>query len=507
MSGDSVFAGGHFGSYCVGNTGGGKPFTCSTDLKRSKLMEVSLSTGAVTGWAPELNSPHGVFTTEVDASGALWVGGDFTEVDGDSSQAHLAVFPGGGTTPPTSTAPSAPTGLTATAGDATVALAWQPPTSNGGSAVTGYNLYRAVGSGNLALLTRTSSTSYTNTAVTNGTTYSYVVKAVNVVGEGPASSSATATPSKGTQPPTAPSAPTGLTATAGDATVALAWQPPTSNGGSAVTGYNLYRAVGSGSLALLTRTSNTSYTDTAVTNGTTYSYVVKAVNVVGEGPASSSATATPSKGTPGGGPCGTKVGQPRVINHVVMLIFENKARTQVMGQSYAPYLNSLADKCGEATNMQALSNTSLANYIALTSGYTGHPKEITSNRDPKRLAPGHGQHLRAAGHAGAGAQRRRRRQLLELHQARQLHGHPHAAPVLHADPRAVRDAGRASEGSVGPVGEVHLAHAEQGEHHAPGSQPAEPEHRAEGGDRRPVGIRLGAEGRSPARSTRLVTRC
>jgi hypothetical protein len=287
VSGDSVYAGGHFGSYCVGNTGGGSPFVCTTPLKRSKLMEVSLSAGTVTSWAPELNSAHGVLAADVDASGALWAGGDFTQVDGDGSQAHLAVFPASGTTPPpTQTAPSAPTGLTATSGDASVALTWQPPSSNGGSAITGYNVYRAPGSGSMAKLTTVSSTSYTDKAVTNGTTYSYAVKAVNAVGEGPASSSVTAIPSATTPPPT------------------------------------------------------------------------------------------------GGGPCGTKVGQAQVINHIVMLIFENKARTQVMGQSYAPYLNSLADECGEATNMQALSNTSLANYIALTSGYTGHPVEITANRDP-----------------------------------------------------------------------------------------------------------------------------
>jgi hypothetical protein len=287
VSGDSVYAGGHFGNYCVGGSGGGTPFVCTTDLKRSKLMEVSQSTGAVTGWAPELNSAHGVFSTEVDASGALWVGGDFTRVDGDTVQAHLAVFPTSGTTPPpTQTVPSAPTGLTATAGDGSVALTWQSPSSNGGSAITGYNVYRATGSGSSAKLTSATGTSFTDTTVANGTSYSYVVRAVNAVGEGPASSTATATPSTGTPPPS------------------------------------------------------------------------------------------------GSGPCGTKAGQPPVINHVVMLIFENKARTQVMGQSYAPYLNSLADKCGEATNMQALSNTSLANYIALTSGYTGHPAEITSNRDP-----------------------------------------------------------------------------------------------------------------------------
>ncbi|HET8598698.1 MAG TPA: fibronectin type III domain-containing protein [Segeticoccus sp.] len=292
VSGDSIYAGGHFSNYCVGNTGGGKPFVCDTNLKRSKFLEVSQSTGKVTDWAPTLNSAMGVTAARVHtATGDLWAGGDFTSVNGDKTQAKLAVFPGtGGTPPPTQTVPGAPTGLGATGGDGLVNLSWQPPSSNGGAAITGYNVYRASGSGSLAKLASATGTAYTDKAVTNGTTYSYVVKAVNSVGEGTASSTVTATPAAGSTPP-----------------------PPPSSGS---------------------------------------------------------------------GPCGTKVGQTPVINHVVMLIFENKARSQVMGQSYAPYLNSLADKCGQATNMQALSNTSLANYIALTSGYTGHPTEITANKAP-----------------------------------------------------------------------------------------------------------------------------
>ena len=92
VDGDSVYAGGHFTNYCVGNTGSGSPFMCSTNLARRKLFEVSLSSGNLTGWNPSLNSPLGVWAAAVDpATHRLWVGGDFTTVNG-SAVAHLAVF-------------------------------------------------------------------------------------------------------------------------------------------------------------------------------------------------------------------------------------------------------------------------------------------------------------------------------------------------------------------------------------------------------------------------------
>ncbi|MGZ4634084.1 hypothetical protein [Oryzihumus sp.] len=93
VDGDSVYAGGHFTNYCVGNTGSGSPFLCSTNLPRRKMFEVSLSSGNLTGWNPALNSAHGAFAVVVDpATHRLWVGGDFTTVNG-SAVAHLAVFP------------------------------------------------------------------------------------------------------------------------------------------------------------------------------------------------------------------------------------------------------------------------------------------------------------------------------------------------------------------------------------------------------------------------------
>jgi len=91
--GDSVYAGGHFDNYCVGNTGSGAPFICDTALTRRKLFEVSLTTGDLTSWAPKLNSPLGVFTESTDpVSGDLYVGGDFTTIN-SQRQAHLGAFP------------------------------------------------------------------------------------------------------------------------------------------------------------------------------------------------------------------------------------------------------------------------------------------------------------------------------------------------------------------------------------------------------------------------------
>ncbi len=84
------------------------------------------------------------------------------------------------------------------------------------------------------------------------------------------------------------------------------------------------------------------------------------------------------------GPCGTATTAPPArFDHVVLLIFENKYQDQIFKGTNAPYLQSLAAACGRATDMRTVDPaTSLPNYIALTSGYTGYPKHITSNRNP-----------------------------------------------------------------------------------------------------------------------------
>src|SRR5207302_224992 len=151
-----------------------------------------------------------------------------------------------------------------------VGLSWTTP-ADGGSAITGYKLYRGTVSGSLSLYQTLGVTNgYTDTAVTNGTTYYYQVTAGKAVGEGTSSSEKSATP---TAPATEPGVPT-LTATAGNAQVALSWTTP-ANGGSPITAYKLYRGTVSGSLSLYQTLGVTNgYTDIAVTNGTTYYYQV-----------------------------------------------------------------------------------------------------------------------------------------------------------------------------------------------------------------------------------------
>lgn len=95
-------------------------------------------------------------------------------------------------TPVSGSAPSAPAGLTATAGNAQVSLGW---TASPGAA--SYEIYRGTtsnGQSATPIVTGFTGTSYTNTGVTNGTTYYYKVKAVNVSGTSAYSNEASATP-------------------------------------------------------------------------------------------------------------------------------------------------------------------------------------------------------------------------------------------------------------------------------------------------------------------------
>jgi len=199
-------------------------------------------------------------------------------------------------------APSAPQSLAATAGSGSVSLTWGAPTSNGGAAITGYNVYRGTSPGGESatpVATNVAITSFTDSGLVNGTTYYYTVAAVNSAGTSPDSNEASATPVL--VQATVPSAPQSLLATSGNDSVSLSWSAPASNGGSPVTGYDVYRGTSPGSESatpLATNISALSYTDASALNGTTYYYTVAAVNAVGVSPHSIEASATPQASVP-----------------------------------------------------------------------------------------------------------------------------------------------------------------------------------------------------------------
>lgn len=189
-------------------------------------------------------------------------------------------------------APSAPMTLAVTnASSSHIDLSWLAPASDGGSAITTYTVYRGASSGSGVSVASTTSTSYSDTNVTGGNTYYYTITASNAVGEGPHSNEVSANASN----PTAPGTPLNLSVQTSGSALKLAWHPPTSNGGSPINAYNVFRATSSGAETFLSAVGNVlTFTDSAVTAGTTYYYEVSANNTVGEGAASAEANGTPT---------------------------------------------------------------------------------------------------------------------------------------------------------------------------------------------------------------------
>jgi len=180
-------------------------------------------------------------------------------------------------------APAAPTGLVATPGNTTVNLSWAAT-----SGATGYYVKRSTTSGAESKISTQPGTSFSDTGLTNGTKYFYVVSAYNSYGESADSSEVSATP---TAAPIAGTAPTALIATPGNSQVVLNW-----NLVADASSYNLKRSTTSGgpySSTVGTPSAN-SFVDTSVSNGTKYFYVVTAVSSSGESANSPEASATPA---------------------------------------------------------------------------------------------------------------------------------------------------------------------------------------------------------------------
>ena len=179
------------------------------------------------------------------------------------------VFQGG-----TPTVPSAPVIGAAVAGNTSATVSFAPPLSTGDSPITGYTV-TSLPPGGVDANAGSTQLTHTITGLTNGTTYTFTVTATNAVGTSPASAV-----SNGVTPMTVPGAPTGVTATAGNASATVSFTVPPS-GGSPIT---LYTVTSSGGQKATGAASP--ITVTGLTNGTTYTFTVTAANAVGTSPAS-----------------------------------------------------------------------------------------------------------------------------------------------------------------------------------------------------------------------------
>ncbi len=192
--------------------------------------------------------------------------------------------------PLTATAPDAPRSPTVVAGSRSATVSWTPPSSVGGSPVTGYTVAPYDGAVALAAVrVGPAATVATVTGLANGTTYTFQVTATNAGGTSAAAATGPVTPA------TTPDAPTAPEAIAGDGSAHVSWSAPALDGGNPLTGYVVtpYR----GPMALdpvLVAPAVTTTTIGGLTNGADYSFRIAAVNAVGPSPTAVTPTVIPA---------------------------------------------------------------------------------------------------------------------------------------------------------------------------------------------------------------------
>jgi len=188
--------------------------------------------------------------------------------------------------------PQAPTGLNAQPnGDNSIYLTWSHPQADSET----FNVYRAIGTCPQAsyelLQSGIGGQTYTDNTASGGVTYAYVVTAVDITGNcesDPSACDAASTTGACTLPPTFAGLQSVTNPQNATCTLDLAWNPGTANCGSLQ--YKIYRSTTSGFtpgpsnlIATVTNGSATSYSDSGLPFGSTYYYIVRAVDTTVSG--------------------------------------------------------------------------------------------------------------------------------------------------------------------------------------------------------------------------------
>jgi len=244
--------------------------------------------------------------------------------------------------------PGVPVLQSAVPGNGRVTLAWSPV-----EGATGYKIYQSLSSGHYGAETATvtgSVYSYDAMGLTNGIPYFFVVSAENPGGDSAASNEVAAVPR------TVPAAPTILSASAGDGRATVSFSAPSDNGGNLITGYEVTSSPGN-----ITATGTSSpITVTGLSNGTTYTFTVKAINAAGgSAPSAASNAVTPraSSGGSGTGGSGDKQTHPEKP--------PTPAAPETADSGVEVLINGKAEQVGTGTTSEA--NGRLVTTIAIDS--------------------------------------------------------------------------------------------------------------------------------------------
>jgi len=190
--------------------------------------------------------------------------------------------------------PCPPAMFKAVPSDGSATVKWEKP-PNGGSVITGYTV--TASPGGQSATAGAAATSAVVSGLANGTIYTFTVTAQNAVG-----TSAPSVLSGAVMPASLPGAPGNVAAAADFQSARVTWSAPASDGGSPITVYTVTSSPGN--VTVLAPADATSAAVRGLTNGTAYTFSVKAGNAIGNGPAAVSSAVT-SAAVPGAPTIGT----------------------------------------------------------------------------------------------------------------------------------------------------------------------------------------------------------
>lgn len=180
-----------------------------------------------------------------------------------------------GVSAPSGTVPNAPTLVSITAGNTELIIAFTAPTNDGGSAITDYEY--SIDSGSTFTSASVTTSPFTITGLTNGTSYSVVIRAVNSVGPSLSSNSRSGTPVSSSPP--LPPVLTGVSAKT-DTSITITFTQ-SSNGSPAITNYK-YSLNGGAFTAFSPADTTSPVTVSGLTMNTSYNIQLKSVNINGD---------------------------------------------------------------------------------------------------------------------------------------------------------------------------------------------------------------------------------